>query len=163
MGQCPFYSNRLFRLIYETIKCSSSTLDTKSNSSETFSVQNSTRNLPRASPLLSLLDLPGKPSLVKQDSTVSIVTEQQVIFITKYGHGSRTTREKKLRGVQIRSDVRRFTLRPRRSENVPTDRDNNLQPLYRQIAAVGSRCTETLERNGSRNSAKGSLEHMRDG
>lgn len=48
-------------------------------------------NLPRAplqSPLLSLLDLPGKHSLVKQDSTVSIETEQQVVFITKYGHGS---------------------------------------------------------------------------
>lgn len=105
-------------------------------------------NLPRAplqSPLLSLLDLPGKHSLVKQDSTVSIETEQQVVFITKYGHGSEPERERE------RSDVRRFTLRPRRRENVPTDHDNNLQPQYRQIVVGESRCTETLKIDGSRN------------
>lgn len=119
MGQCPFYSNRLFRVIYEPIQ---STLDTKSNSTETFAIQNSSRDIPRASLRFSLYELASSgKTLAKQDSTVSIVTEQHVIFITKYGHGSRTTRErKKLRGVQIRSDVRRLTLRPRRSEIVPT-------------------------------------------
>lgn len=89
------------------------------NPNEVLKNATSSRNIPRA-PLLSLFlpDLPGKLSLLN-NTALLFPQKQQIDFIAKYGHGSRTERKRNA-CVQIRSDVRRSTLRLRRRENVPT-------------------------------------------